>query len=68
MPLRGGASPVSLTFASAHKRAAALTQDARTYARGSLASLQPSRAIRRGTYMLRLTIEGHSMAIPVRLS
>jgi hypothetical protein len=46
---------------------AKLLKNGRMYARGSLASLRPSRTIRRGTYTLRLTIDGHHLAIQVRL-
>ncbi len=46
---------------------AQLTKSGRMYAHGTLANLRPSRAIPRGTYMLCLTIDGHTLAIPVRL-
>jgi hypothetical protein len=46
---------------------ARLTKSGRTYARGTLASLRLSRVILRDTYTLRLTIEGHTLVIPVRL-
>jgi len=46
---------------------ARLTRDARTYARGTLASLRPTRAIPHGTYRLRLNLDGHALTIPVRL-
>jgi hypothetical protein len=42
---------------------AILTRNGRTYASGSLASLRPARTLRRGTYTLRLSVEGHSIAI-----
>ncbi|HTA97385.1 MAG TPA: choice-of-anchor D domain-containing protein [Solirubrobacteraceae bacterium] len=46
---------------------ARLTRSGRTYARGTLASLRPSRAIQRGTYTLRLTIDSHTLTISVLL-
>jgi Tol biopolymer transport system component len=46
---------------------ARLTRSGRMYARGTLASLQASRAIASGAYALRVRIDGHALAIPVRL-
>jgi hypothetical protein len=46
---------------------AQLTKSGHTYARGTLASLHPSRVIPRGTYTLRLTIDDRILTIPVRL-
>ncbi len=46
---------------------ARLTKSGRMYARGTLASLHPSRAILSGAYTLRVRIDGHSLMIPVRL-
>jgi hypothetical protein len=46
---------------------ARLTRDGRTYARGPLAGLRASRAIRRGRYTLRLTLDRHRLAIEVEL-
>ncbi|HWX45069.1 MAG TPA: hypothetical protein VNY52_07075 [Solirubrobacteraceae bacterium] len=46
---------------------AKLTKNGLTYARGSLASMRQARAIRRATYTLRLTVDGHSLAFRVRL-
>lgn len=44
-----------------------LTKGGRTYARGTLASLRPSRVTPSGAYTLRLRISGHALTIPVRL-
>jgi Tol biopolymer transport system component len=52
------------TDRDAHAR---LTKAGRTYARGSLASLRPSRTIPPGTYTLRVTIDGRALTIPVKL-
>jgi Tol biopolymer transport system component len=46
---------------------ARLIKSGRTYARGTLASLRPSRVIPSGAYTLRLRIDGHSLMIPVLL-
>jgi hypothetical protein len=46
---------------------ARLTRSGRTYADGTLASLSTSRAIQRGMYVLRLTVEDRTLAILVRL-
>lgn len=46
---------------------ARLTRSGRTCAHGALASLRTSRAIPRGTYTLRLTIDDHILATPVSL-
>jgi Tol biopolymer transport system component len=46
---------------------ARITENGRTYAQGSLASLRPSRTIQPGTYTLLLTVGNHTLAIPVRL-
>jgi hypothetical protein len=46
---------------------ARLTKSGRIYARGTLANLRPSRAIPSGTYTLRLSLDGHTLTIPVRL-
>ncbi len=46
---------------------ARLTKSGRVYARGTLASLSPSRAIASGAYTLHLGIDGHALTIPVRL-
>jgi hypothetical protein len=60
----------SVTFENkkaAGKASAKLTRDGHTYARGSLATLRGARAIRRGTYTLRLVLDGRSLSVPVRL-
>ncbi|MGH2853307.1 MAG: choice-of-anchor D domain-containing protein [Solirubrobacteraceae bacterium] len=46
---------------------ARLTKNGRTYARGSLASLRPSRTIWHGLYTLRVIIDGDNLSIPVEL-
>jgi Tol biopolymer transport system component len=47
---------------------ARLTKGALSYARGQLGGLRATRAIRSGTYTLRLSVQGHILAIPVRLN
>jgi hypothetical protein len=53
---------------AANSTRAKLTKNGHTYARGSLGGLYLTRTIRRGSYTLRLAVDGDTWAIPVRLS
>ncbi len=46
---------------------ARLTKNGRTYARGSLASLRPTRTLKRGTYILSVSISGHTVTVPTKI-
>jgi hypothetical protein len=46
---------------------AKLTRGGHTYASGWLTDLDRTRTIRHGSYVLHLTIDGHTLSIPVRL-